>query len=248
MVTGCPAGQPSIVTTGLPIYRDKCAAKEYSCAPCHPDPHSAPPCPRRAPSSNAIRRRCSGRSKRNGGGVSDLWVFGYASLIWRPEFEFEEHRPAHLRGYHRALKMWSRVNRGTPECPGLVFALLSGGSCKGIVYRVPKARAAQALELLWEREMPTGVYDPQLLACETAGGTVKALTFTLSRKSPNFTGQLEVPTYRQIFAQSHGRFGSTLDYARQTFECLQKVGIHDKELGRLLALAPPAHTGGPESP
>lgn len=186
--------------------------------------------------------------KAQWGGVSDLWVFGYASLIWRPEFEFEEHRPAHLRGYHRALKMWSRVNRGTPECPGLVFALLSGGSCKGIVYRVPKARAAQALELLWEREMPTGVYDPKWLACETPDGTVKALTFTLSRKSPNFTGHLEVPTYRQIFAKSHGRFGSTLDYAKQTFDCLQKVGIDDKELGRLLALATPAHAGGPDCP
>ena len=186
--------------------------------------------------------------KAQWGGVSDLWVFGYASLIWRPEFEFEEHRPAHLRGYHRALKMWSRVNRGTPECPGLVFALLSGGSCKGIVYKVPKVRAAQALGQLWEREMPTGVYDPKWLACETPDGTVKALTFTLSRKSPNFTGQLETSTYRQIFEQSQGRFGSTLDYAKQTFECLQKVGIYDKELGRLLALATPAHAGGPDSP
>jgi cation transport protein ChaC len=186
--------------------------------------------------------------KAQWGGVSDLWVFGYASLIWRPEFEFEEHRPAHLRGYHRALKMWSRVNRGTPECPGLVFALLSGGSCKGIVYKVPKVRAAQAQEQLWEREMPTGVYDPKWLACETPDGTVKALTFTLSRKSPNFTGQLETSSYRQIFEQSQGRFGSTLDYAKQTFECLQKVGINDKELGRLLALATPAHAGVPDSP
>jgi len=183
--------------------------------------------------------------KAQWGGRSDLWIFGYASLIWRPEFEFEEHRPALLRGYHRALKMWSRVNRGTPECPGLVFALLSGGSCKGIVYKVPKARAARALELLWEREMPTGVYDPKWLACETPDGTVEALTFTLSRKSPNFTGRLEAPTYRQIFEKSQGRFGSTLDYARQTFECLQKVGIHDKELGRLLALAAPAQADRP---
>ena len=186
--------------------------------------------------------------KAQWGGVSDLWVFGYASLIWRPEFEFEEHRPALLRGYHRALKMWSRVNRGTPECPGLVFALLSGGSCKGIVYKVPKVRAAQALELLWEREMPTGVYDPKWLACETPDGTVEALTFTLSRKSPNFTGQLETSTYRQIFEQSQGRFGSTLDYAKQTFNCLQKVGIHDKALGRLLALAMQVQATGPKNP
>ena len=73
------------------------------------------------------------------GGQNDLWVFGYASLIWRPEFEFAEQRPAQVRGYHRALKMWSRVNRGTPERPGLVFALLTGGSCKGMAYRVPRA-------------------------------------------------------------------------------------------------------------
>ena len=48
------------------------------------------------------------------GGRADLWVFGYASLIWRPEFDAEEHRPAWVRGWHRALRMRSRVNRGTP--------------------------------------------------------------------------------------------------------------------------------------
>ena len=63
------------------------------------------------------------------GGQSDLWIFGYASLIWRPEFECIEQRFTTLYGYHRALKMWSRINRGTPECPGLVFGLLQGGSC-----------------------------------------------------------------------------------------------------------------------
>ena len=26
------------------------------------------------------------------GGQSDLWIFGYASLIWRPDFEFAEQR------------------------------------------------------------------------------------------------------------------------------------------------------------
>ncbi|RZJ07696.1 MAG: gamma-glutamylcyclotransferase, partial [Haliea sp.] len=53
-------------------------------------------------------------------GRGDLWIFGYASLIWRPEFSFAEERIATAHGYHRALKMWSRINRGTPECPGLV--------------------------------------------------------------------------------------------------------------------------------
>ena len=69
------------------------------------------------------------RTMAEWGGQQDLWVFGYGSLIWRPEFPFVERHPARVHGWHRALKMWSRVNRGTPECPGLVLALLPGGSC-----------------------------------------------------------------------------------------------------------------------
>jgi cation transport protein ChaC len=70
------------------------------------------------------------------GGHGDVWVFGYASLIWRPEFEAAERRPAMVYGWHRALEMRSRVNRGTPECPGLVFALVHGGCCRGMFYRI----------------------------------------------------------------------------------------------------------------
>ena len=61
----------------------------------------------------------------------DLWVFGYASLLWRPEFDAQAQHITRVWGWHRALKMWSRLNRGSPECPGLVFALLPGGSCQG---------------------------------------------------------------------------------------------------------------------
>jgi cation transport protein ChaC len=173
------------------------------------------------------------------GGQEDLWVFGYASLIWRPEFDFAEQRPAHVHGYHRALKMWSRLNRGTPDCPGLVFALLPGGSCKGVSYRVPRHAAAAALNSLWEREMPSGVYNPKWLPCQTQQGPVRALTFTLSRHSPNYTGQLSESAYRQIFSSASGRFGSTLDYARQTYDCLKEKGIHDTALRRMLGLVDP---------
>ena len=76
------------------------------------------------------------------GGHDDLWLFGYGSLIWRPEFEFAERRPARVHGWHRALKMWSRVNRGTVANPGLVFGLLSGGSCHGMVFRIPADASA----------------------------------------------------------------------------------------------------------
>lgn len=171
------------------------------------------------------------------GGHGDLWVFGYASLIWRPDFDYEERRPAHVRGWHRALKMWSRVNRGTPELPGLVFALLTGGSCHGMVFRVRQPQVREVLHTLWEREMPTGVYDPRWLRCETAHGPVSALAFTLSRRSPNYTGSLSPDQYRHIFSHARGRYGSTHDYARQTYDSLRTHGIRDKALEALLAHA-----------
>jgi glutathione-specific gamma-glutamylcyclotransferase len=166
----------------------------------------------------------------------DLWVFGYASLIWRPEFEFAERRVARVHGWHRALHMWSTINRGTPECPGLVFALLAGGSCQGVVFRIPKEHAEKALHDLWFREMPGDVYDPRWLKCATPQGPVSALAFTLSRSSPSFCGELTPAQYRRIFSEACGRYGTTLDYAQRTCESLLAQGIDDHALARLLRL------------
>ncbi|MGA0569561.1 gamma-glutamylcyclotransferase [Variovorax sp. VNK109] len=181
------------------------------------------------------------------GRAEDLWVFGYASLIWRPDFDYAERRSGRVHGWHRALKMWSRVNRGTPECPGLVFGLIQGGSCQGVVFRIPRQEGEAVLHRLWDREMPTGVYDPRWLRCITPQGDVRALTFTLSRSSPNYTGVLEDTHYRQIFSQATGRYGTTLEYAKLTLDELHRHNIRDRALERLLQLSD-APDPGPGQP
>lgn len=171
------------------------------------------------------------------GGQGDLWVFGYASLIWRPEFEAAERRPAWVPGWHRALRMRSRVNRGTPQVPGLVFALLPGGSCRGMAYRIPQCRVEAELDRLWEREMPTGVYDPRLLGTRTAQGPVRALAFTLSRHSPACLPPLDDDSLVQVLRTAQGRFGTTLEYLTQTAAALEACGIRDREIRRLMRVA-----------
>lgn len=190
---------------------------------------------------NAANTRCPEqmliRTTAQWGGREDLWVFGYASLIARPEFDAEEHRVAHVRGWHRALRMRSRINRGTPELPGLVFALLPGGSCRGVVYRVPRKRAAAELERLWLREMPTATYDPRFLPCRTPHGEVRALTFTLSRRSPSFVQALHDHELLHIFKHAKGRFGTTLEYLLETADALRRRGLRDREIERMVDLA-----------
>ena len=172
-------------------------------------------------------------------GSHDVWIFGYGSLIWRPDFDYVEKHAARVHGWHRALRMWSRLNRGTPELPGLVFGMLSGGSCRGLVFRVAKEHACDVLTTLWQREMVAGIYDPKWLPCQTAThGTVTALAFTLSRKSASHAAALTDRDYCRIFANAAGRYGTTHDYALRTFEELRRLGIHDRALDRLLKLQP----------
>ena len=169
--------------------------------------------------------------------TSDLWVFGYASLIWRPEFQAAEERLARVHGHHRALRMRSRINRGTPERPGLVFGLVRGGSCQGMVYRIERERAEAELRRLWRREMPSGVYDPKWLQCHTNQGPVSALAFTLSRHSPNYTGELDDDALVAVLRHARGRYGSTLEYLLKTAVCLRDCGIRDLAIERQVALA-----------
>lgn len=177
------------------------------------------------------------RVRREWGGQRALWIFGYASLIWRPEFDAVEHRHALVHGWHRALRMRSRVNRGTPQQPGLVFALLPGGACRGVVYRLDPKRADEELDRLWAREMPTGVYDPRWLPCRTAKGRVPALAFTLSRRSEACLERLADPQVLHILRHARGRYGTTLDYLADTARALRQHGVHDREIERLMRLA-----------
>ena len=93
-------------------------------------------------------------------GGEPVWLFAYGSLMWNPDFDFAEARPAFLYGYHRSFCLYSRDYRGTPERPGLVLGLDRGGSCHGIAYRLPPDRVAPSLDLhLGARDDRAGLRD-----------------------------------------------------------------------------------------
>ena len=91
---------------------------------------------------------------------SDVWVFGYGSLMWNPAFHFVEQRPARCHGYHRSFCLSTPVGRGSPDCPGLVLALDWGGSCTGVAFRIAGDQVDEELDVVWQREMVAGSYVP----------------------------------------------------------------------------------------
>ncbi|MEM6825352.1 MAG: gamma-glutamylcyclotransferase, partial [Pseudomonadota bacterium] len=89
-----------------------------------------------------------------------MWVFGYASLIWNPGFDYEEKAIARLKDYARSFCMRSIHHRGTPQDPGLVLALDAhpGAACEGVAFRVARSHEASVLTYLRERELISSAY------------------------------------------------------------------------------------------
>jgi cation transport protein ChaC len=167
-------------------------------------------------------------------GAQDVWVFGYGSLIWKPEFDFIEQRSALLPGHHRALCLWSRINRGTPELPGLVFGLEAGGECHGMAFRVAANQVLPIFEALWRREMATGAYHPSWIDCQTPQSTVRALAFVIDRAGPAYVPEPSDDALIEIILRASGIYGSCLEYVTQTADALEVAGIHDARMKALM--------------
>ena len=173
-----------------------------------------------------------------------VWVFAYGSLMWNPDFAFAEARPGFLHGYHRSFCLYSRDYRGTPECPGLVLGLDRGGSCCGMVYRLPPDRVGDALDQIWAREMTGQVYRIRRVAVRTTHGSVAAQACVVRRESPDYAGRLSLDEAAGLLANAVGGRGSGRDYLANTVRHLEELGIRDGSLHRIEArvagLAAPA--------
>ncbi|CAN5250526.1 gamma-glutamylcyclotransferase [soil metagenome] len=165
-------------------------------------------------------------------GESDLWVFAYGSLIWKPEIDSAETRHARIYGYHRSLCLWSTVNRGTPAKPGLVLALDTGGSCEGLAFRVEATRVRSEFRRLWRREMMRGSYLPTWLGAHTPQGRVSALAFVMDRALPTYAGRLSDDAIVENLRHSSGLCGSSAQYLLSTVDALKSHGLADRRLTR----------------
>ena len=121
------------------------------------------------------------------------------------------------------------VNRGTPECPGLVFGLDRGGSCRGVAYRLAGDQVPDYFPALWDREMSTGAYLPRWINCSTEAGQVRALVFVMNRDNPAYIRAL--PS-RSCWPSCAGPPAATALHRIRGADrpALRAAGIHDSRL------------------
>jgi cation transport regulator ChaC len=171
--------------------------------------------------------------------AEDLWVFGYGSLIFRPDFPFVSKREGFITGWVRRFWQASLDHRGTPTCPGRVATIVQSpeARCWGVAYQVAPEHTQAVLSYLDEREC--GGYQRQLLPFHMPCGQVlnKVLVYIASCDNPNYVGPEETHAIAACVRTAHGLTGPNRDYVLKLAAALEGMGADDPhvfELARAL--------------
>ena len=196
-----------------------------------------PPTDLITPISDARRGEILDETLARRPGDGPLRIFGYGSLMWSPCFDVVDRKLCTLNDYHRGFSIWSVFARGTPEHPGLGFALekRARASCEGIVFTLPYGTLRDDLIPLWEREMWTETYRPEWVMVDAGEEHLFALTFVVSTDHRQYAGNLPVAEKAAYIAKASGKYGTCYEYLAQTVTEMRRLGVHDAEMEELLA-------------
>lgn len=164
---------------------------------------------------------------------SDVWLFGYGSLIWNPTIHYAESRCATAHGYHRRFCLQTHLGRGSPEVPGLTLGLDRGGCCRGVAFRISQQTAFEELEIVWRREMVSDAYIPRWLNLASDEGPIRAIGFVMNRKHERYVGEMPEEEMARTIERAHGFLGPCAEYLFNTVEHLEELGMPDRGLKRL---------------
>jgi cation transport protein ChaC len=170
----------------------------------------------------------------------DLWVFGYGSLIWRPDYPYVERRVAWIEGWERRFWQGSTDHRGVPGAPGRVVTLVAdpGGVCWGMAYLIAADSRADVMAHLDHREkggyslLDVGLnFADAPDAPETPGQVYLA-----TADNPNYLGPASLHDIARQIAGSTGPSGDNVEYVLELAEALRAIGAHDEHVFALEAL------------
>ena len=166
---------------------------------------------------------------------TELWVFGYGSLMWNPAVTVDQSLPAHVEGLQRSFCMRLMFGRAMPDNPGLMLCLVPGGTCAGIAHRIAPEHVESESKILWMREMLSGAYIPTWVDIDLGGRRVRGVTFVMNTAHPRYQPGLPHDAQAARIAKAEGHLGTSRDYLYRTVAALESAGLKDAYIDDLHA-------------
>ena len=156
------------------------------------------------------------------------WIFGYGSLMWRPDFPFVQSRIGYIKGWRRVFWQGSADHRGTPDAPGRVVTIVADEreTCIGIAYHIDPERYGETIEILDYREK--GGYRLEFLPVVFENNEqVFASVYIATPDNPEFLGEAEPEKIARQISTSCGPSGPNDEYVIKLARALRKIGAND---------------------
>ena len=166
------------------------------------------------------------------------WIFGYGSLVFRPDFAFVRREVAAIEGYARRFWQGSTDHRGVPGAPGRVVTLVAEPDARttGVAYAVEPTAAPAIMAALDHREQ--GGYDRLMLPLFDGRGRMfveRAAIYVATPENPNWLGDAPIEAMLAQIRSAAGPSGRNVDYVITLARALREIGSHDDHVEALAA-------------
>ena len=168
--------------------------------------------------------------------MSDVWVFGYGSLVWRPDFPFVDRRTATISGWTRRFWQGSTDHRGVPDAPGRVVTLIEEADavCWGTAYLIHGDHREDVIGHLDYREKGGySLHDVEISFPHDGGSDVSGLIYIAGPGNPNWLGDAPMADIAAQVLASAGPSGVNTEYVLELAQALRQMKAEDPHVFEL---------------
>lgn len=165
---------------------------------------------------------------------SSIWVFGYGSLTWKPNFIYKSKEIGYIHGYQRRFWQGNVTHRGTVNKPGRVATLIKSemDDVWGVAYKITgRNHILKALSYLNKRESKLGGYNTVVENFFARNQEIrKVLVYTATTENEHYLGPCNMATMATEIMSAKGEAGSNTEYVTRLAEYVRKHIPEEKDL------------------